>query len=78
FVVAAYDGNFQAGFICAGIGMILALIIQYLFAQKLLGDIGTVPAAKAEKLKNEAKGEVRKEPLTKIERDRIKVIMVMG
>ncbi|GGQ21885.1 MFS transporter [Shewanella litoralis] len=77
-VVAAYDGNFQAGFICAGIGMIASLIIQFFFAQKLLGDIGTVPAAKLEQSKNEAKGEVRKEPLTKIERDRIKVIMVMG
>ncbi|GGB48370.1 peptide MFS transporter [Shewanella inventionis] len=77
-VVAAYDGNFQAGFICAGIGMIASLIIQFLFAQKLLGNIGTVPAAKLEQSKNEAKGETRKEPLTKIERDRIKVIMVMG
>ncbi|MDD8059579.1 MULTISPECIES: peptide MFS transporter [Shewanella] len=77
-VVAAYDGNFQAGFICAGIGMIASLIIQFFFAQKLLGDIGTVPAAKLEQSKNEAKGEVRKEPLTKVERDRIKVIMVMG
>ncbi|MGX9462772.1 peptide MFS transporter [Shewanella sp. A14] len=77
-VVAAYDGNFQAGFICAGIGMILSLIIQYFFAQRLLGDIGTVAAAKLEQSKNEAKGETRKEPLTKIERDRIKVIMVMG
>ncbi|WP_418357242.1 peptide MFS transporter [Shewanella basaltis] len=78
FVVAAYDGNFQAGFICAGIGMIVSLIIQFFFAQKLLGDIGTVPAAKLEQSKNEAKGEVRKEPLTQVERDRIKVIMVMG
>ena len=77
-VVAAYDGNFQAGFICAGIGMIVSLIIQFFFAQKLLGDIGTVPAAKLEQSKNEAKGEVRKEPLTQVERDRIKVIMVMG
>lgn len=77
-VVAHYDGSYQAGFICAGIGMVLSLIIQFIFAQRLLGDIGTVPAAKLEKQKNESKGEVRKEPLTKIERDRIKVIMVMG
>jgi POT family proton-dependent oligopeptide transporter len=77
-VVAAYDGNWQMGFLCAGIGMVLSLIIQYVYAQKLLGDIGTVPAAQLEKQRNEAKGEVRKEPLTKIERDRIKVIMVMG
>lgn len=77
-VVAAYDGNFQMGFLCAGIGMVLSLIIQFVFAQKLLGDIGRYPAAKLEKEKNEAAGDVRKEPLTKIERDRIKVIMVMG
>ncbi|NKF50113.1 peptide MFS transporter [Shewanella sp. WXL01] len=70
--------NWQAGFFCAGVGMVLSLIIQFMFAQKLLGDIGTIPAAKLEKQKNEAKGEVRKEPLTKVERDRIKVIMVMG
>ncbi|USD38657.1 MULTISPECIES: peptide MFS transporter [Ferrimonas] len=74
-VVEAYDGNFQAGFICAGIGMVISLIIQFLFAQRLLGDIGTVPAAKLEK---QQATEARKEPLTKVERDRIKVIMVMG
>ena len=60
-VVAHYDGNYQAGFICAGIGMVLSLIIQFLFAQKLLGNIGTVPAAKLEK---QQQTEVRKEPLT--------------
>ncbi|NMH65587.1 peptide MFS transporter [Shewanella salipaludis] len=77
-VVSAYDGNFQAGFFCAGIGMLFSLVIQFFFAQRLLGDIGTVPAAKLEKEKDAARGEVRKEPLTKVERDRIKVIMVMG
>ncbi|WP_028110635.1 peptide MFS transporter [Ferrimonas futtsuensis] len=74
-VVEAYDGNFQAGFICAGIGMVLSLVIQFLFAQKLLGNIGTVPAAKLER---QQATEVRKEPLTAVERDRIKVIMVLG
>ncbi|RLV61421.1 MFS transporter [Parashewanella curva] len=77
-VVAAFDGNYQAGFFAAGVGMVLSLIIQMVFAQKLLGNIGTVPAAKLERERNAAKGQVRKEPLTKIERDRIKVIMVMG
>ena len=77
-VVAHFDGNFQMGFLTAGIGMVLSLIIQMVFAQRLLGDIGRVPAAKLEKERNAEKGEVRKEPLTKIERDRIKVIMVMG
>ncbi|WOT06278.1 peptide MFS transporter [Shewanella youngdeokensis] len=77
-VVAANDGNFQMGFLCAGIGMIFSLIIQFLFAQKLLGDIGRYPAAKLEKEKNAAAGNERKEPLTQVERDRIKVIMVLG
>lgn len=70
--------NWQAGFFCAGVGMLISLLIQFLFAQKLLGDIGTVPAAKIEKQRAAERGEVRKEPLTKVERDRIKVIMVMG
>ncbi|QIZ77326.1 peptide MFS transporter [Ferrimonas lipolytica] len=74
-VVAAYGGSFQAGFVCAGIGMLLSLVIQFMFAQKLLGDIGTVPAAKLDKLQQT---EVRNEPLTAVERDRIKVIMVLG
>ncbi|MBR9727298.1 peptide MFS transporter [Shewanella intestini] len=73
-----FVNDWQAGFLCAGIGMVASLIIQFFFAQRLLGDIGTIPAAKLEKQKNEAKGELRKEPLTQIERDRIKVIMVMG
>ena len=77
-IVAYYDGNYQVGFLTAGIGMVLSLIIQLVFAQKLLGDIGTVPAAKLEKARNEAQGKTSSEPLTKIERDRIKVIMVMG
>jgi len=70
--------NWQAGFVCAGIGMLLSLVIQFFFAQKLLGNIGKEPAAKLERELNEQRGQVRNEPLTKIERDRIKVIMIMG
>ena len=73
-----FINNWQAGFFCAGVGMICSLIIQFLFAQKLLGDIGTVPAAKRSIQKAATKGNTHNEPLTKIERDRIKVIMVMG
>lgn len=71
------DGQnyYQAGFIAAGIGMILSLIIQFIYAEKLLGPIGKEPAAKVDK---ERLGGERKEPLTKVERDRIKVIMVLG
>lgn len=70
-----FMNNWQAGFICAGIGMVLSLIIQFVYAQKLLGNIGTVPAAK---LEQQQQTEVRKEPLTAVERDRIKAILVMG
>lgn len=73
-----FVNNWQAGFFCAGVGMVASLIIQFFFAQRLLGDIGTVPAARLEKERNALKGQVRSEPLTKIERDRIKVIMIMG
>ncbi len=73
-----FINNWQAGFFCAGVGMVFSLIIQFIFAQKLLGDIGRYPAAKVDKENAAASGIVRKEPLTKIERDRIKVIMVMG
>ncbi|TEW55354.1 MFS transporter [Psychromonas sp. RZ22] len=78
FVVAKFDGSYQAGFICAGIGMLLSLLIQFTFAQRFLGDIGKYPAAKLQQAANKKSGLTSKEPLTKIERDRIKVIMVMG
>ncbi|GAA5186451.1 peptide MFS transporter [Ferrimonas gelatinilytica] len=70
-----FVNDWQAGFVLAGIGMVLSLIIQFVWAQKLLGDIGTVPAAKLDRAQNQGS---RKEPLTAQERDRIKVIMVMG
>ncbi|MCL1123870.1 peptide MFS transporter [Shewanella surugensis] len=73
-----FINNYQAGFFFAGIGMIISLIIQFLFAQKLLGNIGTIPAAKLEQQRAKENGNTSKEPLTKVERDRIKVIMIMG
>ena len=75
-VVNAFGGSWQAGFVAAGIGMLLSLVVQLGFAQKYLGDIGVVPAAKASLA---AQADVsKKEPLTKQEFDRIKVIMIMG
>ncbi|MCW8876411.1 MAG: peptide MFS transporter [Kangiellaceae bacterium] len=73
-IVAAAWG-WQAGFIAAGTGMLLSLVIQVLFAQKYLGDIGVEPAAKRDK--REAKEE-RDTPLTKEEFDRLKVIVILG
>ncbi|MEJ2513929.1 MAG: peptide MFS transporter [Gammaproteobacteria bacterium] len=79
-VVAAYGGNWQAGFICAGIGMVLSLVIQMTWAQKLLGDIGREPAAARSRRQAQAAGNGvgHGAALTQKERDRIKVIMVMG
>jgi POT family proton-dependent oligopeptide transporter len=74
-VVEAFDGNWQAGFICAGIGMVLSLLIQMLFARKLLGPIGIEPAAKRSQRESNSD---KFEPLTKVEFDRIKVIFIMG
>ncbi|EGU37206.1 hypothetical protein VIBRN418_13816 [Vibrio sp. N418] len=67
--------GWKAGFIAAGIGMLMSLVMQLSFAQSCLGDIGREPAAKRDlELKNSNK----KEPLTKEEFDRIKVILVMS
>ncbi len=75
-VVVAFDGNWQVGFVCAGIGMLLSLVVQLVFARKLLGDVGTVPSAK-QALASQVDQRV-KEPLTQIEFERIKVIMILG
>jgi len=76
-VVAAWGGNWQAGFICAGIGMLLSLVVQALWAQKLLGDIGREPAAQRDRRENSFIGG-RRAGLTPVERDRMKVILVLG
>ncbi|RJX70134.1 MFS transporter [Vibrio sinensis] len=67
--------GWRAGFIVAGIGMVMSIIIQMTMAKSWLGDIGTVPAAARDLEKKHA---TQKEPLTKQEMDRLKVIMVMG
>ncbi|MCW8328274.1 peptide MFS transporter [Photobacterium sp. SDRW27] len=70
---AAY--GWKAGFLTAGIGMLISLVTQMVFAERLLGDIGKVPAAKRAAAMNKSG---KQEPLTKQERDRLKVIMIMG
>jgi POT family proton-dependent oligopeptide transporter len=77
-VVRYFDGNYQAGFVCAGAGMLISLLLQYLFAHQLLGDIGTIPSARLDKLKQGKQDSEGKTPLTQQERDRIKVILIMG
>lgn len=73
---AAVDSfGWKAGFLAAGIGMVISLIMQMTMAQSWLGNIGSVPAAARAKALNKSK---EKTPLTKEEFDRLKVILVMG
>ena len=66
--------NYQAGFLLAGIGMLLALVLQLTLARPLLGSIGIEPAArKARRLQPQ-----QQISLTKQEIDRLKVLLVMG
>ncbi|MCJ2377778.1 peptide MFS transporter [Vibrio sp. ZSDZ34] len=67
--------GWRAGFLAAGIGMVISLIMQVTLAKPWLGDIGTVPAAARAKQLNNSKN---KAPLTKEEMDRLKVILIMG
>lgn len=66
--------NYQAGFLLAGIGMLLALALQLSLARPLLGAIGTEPAArKARRLQPEQNTSLSKEEI-----DRLKVLLIMG
>ncbi|KMV30256.1 peptide MFS transporter [Photobacterium swingsii] len=67
--------GWKAGFLTAGIGMVISLVTQLIFAERLLGNIGKEPAAKRAAAMNKSG---QKEPLTRQERDRLKVIMIMG
>ncbi|WP_286265564.1 peptide MFS transporter [Thalassotalea atypica] len=66
--------NYQYGFLVAGIGMILGVILQLAMSKKYLGNVGVEPAAKKGR---EAEG-ASNAPLTSEERDRVKVILIMS
>ena len=66
--------NYQYGFLVAGIGMILGVILQLSMSKKFLGDVGVEPAAK----KSTGSEAASKQPLTTEERDRVKVILIMS
>ncbi|MCG7490353.1 peptide MFS transporter [Vibrio sp. Of14-4] len=76
-IVGSVTGEFgwKSGFVVAGIGMVISLVMQMGLAQSWLGDIGMEPSAKRELA---SKKSYRKEPMTKEEFDRIKVILVMS
>ncbi|ELU4009833.1 peptide MFS transporter [Vibrio vulnificus] len=67
--------GWKAGFVAAGIGMLISLVMQMALAQSWLGGIGREPAAKRDLA---IKKSAQKEALTKEEVDRIKVILVMS
>jgi len=66
------DANYgwRWGYFAAGCGMSLSVIIQLLLAQRFVGDVGREPGAKRSLA---ASGGV-KQPLTKEERDRLRVV----
>ncbi len=67
--------NWHYGFIAAGVGMLIGLVLQLTLANKYLGDIGVVPSAKKN---SESKEDIQSRALTSQEKDRIKVILIMG
>ncbi len=65
--------NWHYGFIVAGCGMLIGLLLQLTLANKYLGDIGVQPSAK--RTKGVQKPDV---PLTSDDYDRMKVILIMS
>lgn len=65
--------NWHYGFILAGCGMVIGLILQLTLANKYLGDIGVEPSAKRSKGEQKAHA-----PLTSDDKDRMKVILIMS
>src|SRR5262245_37017487 len=61
------------GYLCAGIGMILSVLIQATLAQRYLGDIGREPPAR--RALTQAGG--AHAPLTHEERERMRVIFML-
>lgn len=73
-VVVTYGFNY--GFLAAGVGMVLGQLMFNMLGQSYLGDLGKDPGAKLQKAKAAAEGTVDP-PLTKEEKDRLKVIVIM-
>lgn len=67
------DYGWRWGYFAAGVGMTLAVITQGLFFQRFLGDVGKIPGAKRDR---DATGGVKK-PLSKVEHDRLRVILFL-
>ena len=66
--------DYQYGFLAAGVGMLIGVILQLTTAKSFLGEIGVEPSAKLKAGEEEASNK----PLTSEERDRVKVILIMS
>ena len=65
--------GWRYGYLAAGLGMVLSVIIQLALSQRYLGDVGRVPAAR----RALAQAGGRKAPLTPDEVDRLRVIFTL-
>ena len=67
------DYGWRYGYMAAGIGMLLSVVIQLALSNRYLADIGKVPAAH----RSLARAGGKKEPLTPDEIDRLRVIFML-
>ncbi|WP_269630788.1 peptide MFS transporter [Pelomonas sp. BJYL3] len=67
------DWGWKYGYMSAGIGMLISVVTQLLLAQRLLSDVGKEPGAKRALAASGGK----KEPLTQVEWDRMRVVFVL-
>ena len=67
--------DYQYGFIAAGVGMLIGVLIQLCFSHRYLGTVGVEPSAMQSSHDGETANAV---PLTSEERDRVKVILIMS
>ncbi|TKB45166.1 peptide MFS transporter [Thalassotalea mangrovi] len=66
--------HYQYGFLAAGVGMLIGVLLQLALSNKYLGELGIEPSAK----KQSVGGAASNKPLTLEERDRVKVILIMS
>lgn len=74
-LICGYFGEtygFRYGFMIAGFAMMFGLIVYMIAAQRFLGDIGKYPVHKQKK-----NADMEKRPLSKVEKDRIWVIVIL-
>jgi POT family proton-dependent oligopeptide transporter len=67
--------NWHYGFAIAGFGMLFGLIMQLIYSERYLGDLGIDPSAKVAK---KQKIEPNTQALTDVEKDRTKFVLLMS